>query len=69
MRQNVGSFDRIIRFSLAIGLASFLLGMDLRSTWLVEWLVVALVLLVTGTFSFCPLYFLLGISSHHPVQS
>lgn len=60
MEKNVGSFDRPLR--IAIGLfvlcLFFVLGEDLR------WLALAgLVPLLTGLFSFCPLYRLFGAST------
>ncbi|GAA4385831.1 DUF2892 domain-containing protein [Hymenobacter koreensis] len=66
MSQNVGSYDRVIRIVLAAALASVLLEQNLSGPVLLAWLVVPLVLLLTGVFAYCPLYGLLGISTHRP---
>jgi hypothetical protein len=57
MKANVGSIDRTLRFVL--GLAVLGAGYYFKS-W---WGLVGLVPLLTATFSFCPLYPILGIST------
>jgi hypothetical protein len=57
MKANVGSIDRTLRFVL--GLAVLGAGYYFKS-W---WGLVGLVPLLTATFSFCPLYPLVGIST------
>lgn len=60
---NVGSVDRVIRIGLGIGLAALALGASLAGPLLaVVWLVAA-IMLVTGAIGFCPLYFVLTIST------
>ncbi len=60
---NVGSVDRIIRLALGIGLVAVALGGSLTGPpFVVAWLVAA-IMLVTGAVGFCPLYFVLGIST------
>ncbi|GAB2955261.1 hypothetical protein GCM10027048_21220 [Hymenobacter coalescens] len=69
MAQNVGSYDRVIRIVLAAVLASVLLEQDLSGPVLLAWLVLPLVLLITGVVGYCPIYGLLGFSTHRPWQS
>lgn len=60
---NVGSVDRVIRIGLGIGLVALALGASLAGPLLaVVWLVAA-IMLVTGAIGFCPLYFVLTIST------
>ena len=60
---NVGSIDRLIRIVLGIGLAAIALGASLAAPLLVVVLLAAAIALVTGAIGFCPLYFVLGIST------
>jgi hypothetical protein len=60
---NVGSIDRLIRIVLGIGLAAIALGASLAAPLLVVVWVTAAIALVTGAIGFCPLYFVLGIST------
>lgn len=69
MRQNVGSFDRILRIILAFILLGVLWQEQRTGTPLLFWLVVSAVLLGTGTFGYCPLYSLLGISTRRALPS
>jgi hypothetical protein len=57
MTCNVGRTDRIIR--IILGLAIALLGVVFDS-W---WGLLGIIPLVTGLFSFCPVYFLLKINT------
>jgi hypothetical protein len=60
---NVGPIDRIARIVLGIGLVALALGGTVAGPLVaVVWLVAAIAL-VTGLIGFCPLYFLLGIST------
>ncbi|MCC3156682.1 DUF2892 domain-containing protein [Hymenobacter sp. 15J16-1T3B] len=71
MTQNVGSYDRVIRIALAVVLAAGLLtlgGRSLSGAQMLAWLLVPLLLLLTGATGYCPLYGLLGISTHRPWQ-
>jgi hypothetical protein len=58
MKPNIGSVDRIARIIVGAGLLSLLLFLEGNARW---WGLVGLVPLMTGLFSFCPLYTLLGI--------
>jgi hypothetical protein len=60
---NVGTIDRLIRIVLGIGLAAIALGASLAAPLLVVVLLAAAIALVTGAIGFCPLYFVLGIST------
>lgn len=71
MIQNVGSYDRAIRIALAVVVAACLLTFGARSfsgPEMLAWLLIPLVLLLTGATGYCPLYGLLGISTHRPWQ-
>ncbi|HEX5149767.1 MAG TPA: DUF2892 domain-containing protein [Candidatus Limnocylindrales bacterium] len=60
---NVGPIDRVARIVLGIGLVAVALGGSVAGPLLaVVWLVAAIAL-VTGAIGFCPLYFVLGIST------
>lgn len=58
MKPNIGSVDRIARIIVGAGLLSLLLFLEGNARW---WGLVGIVPLMTGLFSFCPLYTLLGI--------
>lgn len=60
MSKNVGSIDRTLRVLLGVVLLSLVLLLEAPARW---WGLVGLVPLLTGLFSFCPLYTLMGISS------
>ena len=60
---NVGPIDRIVRIVLGIGLVVVALSGAVAGPLLaVAWLIAAIAL-VTGAIGFCPLYFVLGIST------
>lgn len=66
MTANVGTVDRIIRVVLGLvllGLTFNLFGPGLASPW--NWIagIVGAVMLLTGVFSTCPAYSILGIST------
>jgi hypothetical protein len=61
--QNVGSFDRLARVVLGIGLVAAALGGAVTGPLLAVAWIVAAIMLVTGAIGFCPLYFVLGIST------
>jgi hypothetical protein len=65
MAKNVGTIDRTLRVLLGLVLLSLVVLLDTPARW---WGLVGLVPLLTGLFSFCPLYSVLGISSC-PVNS
>ena len=58
MKINVGSIDRVLRVSAGV----VLIGLAASGT-VGLWAYVGIVLLVTGLFSFCPLYPLIGINT------
>ena len=58
MKSNVGGIDRILR--IVLGLA--LIALTLTGT-IGVWGWIGVVLLITGAFSFCPLYTVLGFNS------
>ena len=57
MKHNVGSIDRLLR--IILGLLIAILGVVFDS-W---WGLIGIIPLATGLFSFCPLYFLLKLST------
>ncbi len=60
---NVGPIDRVVRIVLGIGLVAVALAGSAAVPLLaIVWLVAAIAL-VTGAIGFCPLYFVLGIST------
>ena len=59
-KENVGGVDRLIRFALGVAL----LGLFAFGEGSLRWFGLAgLVPLLTATFSFCPLYSLVGLST------
>ncbi|TAJ99124.1 MAG: DUF2892 domain-containing protein [Chloroflexota bacterium] len=60
---NVGSVDRIARIVLGVGLVAVALAGSVTGPLLAVAWIVAAIALVTGAIGFCPLYFLLGIST------
>lgn len=68
MKTNVGSIDRIVR--ILLGIAIIAVGAYYQ-TW---WGAVGSIPLITGALNFCPVYFLLGLStaeveSEHDAES
>ena len=61
LKPNVGTQDKFIRTLAAVLLALLSYFGILEGTWGMVALGIAVVLLLTGTFRFCPLYRLLGI--------
>jgi hypothetical protein len=64
MNANVGSPDKLIRVVLAVvaGVVAFVVGAG--SVLGIVLLAVAAILLVTSAVSFCPIYRVLGMSTH-----
>ena len=60
---NVGSIDRVVRIVLGTGLVAVALGGLVAGPVLAAAWVIAAIALVTGAIGFCPLYFVLGIST------
>jgi len=65
MKQNVGNTDRLIRVLIAVALVvgSWFAGMG--SIGGIVLLVLAVVLVLTASISFCPLYLPFGLSTRH----
>lgn len=61
--QNVGPIDRVARLVIGIGLVILAVGGTVTAPVLFIAWAVAAILLVTGAIGFCPLYFVLGIST------
>ena len=63
MKQNMGSFDRIIRVIIAIVIATLYFANVISGTVAIVLLVLAGVFILTSLVSFCPLYLPFGIST------
>ncbi len=68
MKKNMGSVDRIIRFTLAIIITALYFAHIINGTVALVLLVVVGILILTSFFGFCPLYFPFGISTKKPKQ-
>ncbi len=64
MTHNVGTVDRAVRAVLGLAAAVWAFSVGVTSGAGIALVVVAAVLLVTSAIGFCPLYRLLGISTH-----
>ena len=60
---NVGPIDRVVRIGLGIGLVVVALSGALAGPLVAVAWIIAAIALVTGAIGFCPLYFVLGIST------
>ncbi len=63
MKKNVGSVDKVIRILIAAVIAVLFFMNVISGTLGIVLLAVAAILVLTSLFSFCPLYWLLGIST------
>lgn len=63
MKTNVGTTDRIIRFTLAAVLAILYFTGVVSGTLGYIFLIASVAMLLTGIFKFCALYALLGIKT------
>jgi hypothetical protein len=63
MRKNISTADRIIRVLIAAVMAVLLITDTVKGTWSIVLLVTGGYLLLTGFINFCPLYYVLGIST------
>ena len=63
MKKNMGSYDKLIRLSLAIVLIILYYKGVLVGTLGIVALVVALIFTVTSLIGFCPLYAIFGIKT------
>jgi hypothetical protein len=60
MTKNVGGIDRILRIIVGLGVLSLYFVLDGNTRYFA---LIGLVPLVTGTFSFCPLYPVVGFTT------
>lgn len=60
MKANVGGIDRVLRILAGLGILSLVFVLEGPARW---WGLAGLVPLLTGAFSFCPVYPLLGINT------
>ena len=63
MKVNMGKIDRIVRISVAVILGFFILIGKVSGVMAILLGIIALVFLVTGIISRCPMYYPLGIST------
>jgi hypothetical protein len=63
MKKNMGQLDRIIRIAIAVLVAILYFANVISGTWAIILGILALVFLLTGLVSVCPLYMALGIST------
>ena len=63
MKKNVGSVDKIIRYTLAILLLALYYFGALTGVWGTATLIAAAVLVMTSIFSFCGLYTIFGMNT------
>ncbi len=63
MKKNVGTIDKVIRILIAVLVVVLFLTHVISGTLGVVLLVLAGVLVLTSTISFCPIYFPFGLSS------
>ncbi|MFO1312457.1 MAG: DUF2892 domain-containing protein [Burkholderiales bacterium] len=60
MKPNVGGIDRMVRVILGLGLLSLLFLLEGNAKWFG---LIGIVLLLTATVRFCPLYSLVGMNT------
>ncbi|CAK0774217.1 DUF2892 domain-containing protein [Azospirillaceae bacterium] len=60
MSTNVGTIDRVLRVIVGLGVLSLLFILEGSQKWLG---LIGLVPFVTGVFSFCPAYCLIGVNT------
>jgi len=63
MKKNLGTIDKLIRFIAAASLGILLLTGEISGTLGIVLGVVAVIFLLTGVISFCPLYTIFKIST------
>ena len=63
MKKNMGSYDKLIRLSVAIVLIILYYNGVLAGTLGIVALVIALIFTVTSLIGFCPLYSIFGIKT------
>ncbi len=68
MTSNVGTFDRVVRFSLGAALIAVALGL-FAPAYQTAWGWVGVVPLATGLLGWCPLYQALGLKTCRSVST
>lgn len=68
MKKNVGNTDRIIRLIVAVVVAILFFNNIITGTLGIALMVLAVIFLLTGLVSFCPIYAIFGIRTY-PVES
>lgn len=68
MVKNMSSADRLIRFAAAVIIALLVVTGVLTGLWATIFLVVAIILALTGLVGTCPIYLALGINSNSKKQ-
>jgi hypothetical protein len=63
MKKNMSTIDRVIRTLIAIVIIVLYFAHVISGTWAIVLLVIAAIFILTSIISFCPLYWLIGISS------
>lgn len=63
MKPNVGATDKLIRYAIGVILISLHLSGTITGGLGTIMVVLALILLITGMFKFCPIYRVLGKST------
>lgn len=63
MKKNLGLIDKFIRMVSAIGIILLYTGHYISGLWAIVFLVVSGIFMMTSLVSFCPIYFLAGIST------
>ena len=63
MKTNIGSIDRIIRVMLAIAVVALYAANVISGTVAIVLLTLAGIFILTSVVSFCPVYFLFGLST------
>jgi hypothetical protein len=63
MKKNMSTLDRVIRTLIAVVIIGLYLAHVISGTLAIVLLVIAAIFILTSIISFCPLYWLLGIST------
>jgi hypothetical protein len=63
MKKNVGTLDRVIRILFALAMIALYMTGQISGTTGLIFLIVGLILGITGLISLCPIYMMLGLSS------
>jgi hypothetical protein len=63
MKKNMGTVDKVIRLVIALVIVILFLTHAISGTLALVLLILAGIFVVTSLIGFCPLYFLLGIST------